>query len=38
MFEIVILVTFVMWCVFGFILLKNRIMNVRRFVIGKIKG
>ena len=38
MFELIILITFVLWCLFGFILLKNTRWNFKRIVFGKIKS
>lgn len=38
MFEFIILITFMLWCVFGILLLKNRIWIFRKILVGKIKG
>ncbi len=38
MFELIILITFVLWCVFGIILLKNTRWNFKRIFVRKIKG
>jgi hypothetical protein len=37
MFELIILITFMLWCVFGVLLLKNTRWNLRKIVVGKIK-
>ena len=37
MFELIIILTFELWCVFGFLLLENTGWNFKRFVVGKIK-
>ena len=38
MFELIIIITFELWCVFGFLLLENTGWNFKRFVVRKIKG
>lgn len=37
MFEEIILITFLLWCVFGFLLLKNKIWNFKKIMVGRIK-
>ncbi len=36
MFEIIILITFMLWCVFGFLLLKATRWNYNTIAVGKI--
>lgn len=38
MFEIIILITFTLWCVFGFLLLKATKWNNLKIAVGKVKG
>ncbi len=38
MFEDIILITFLLWCVFGVLLLKNREWNFKKIGEGRIKG
>jgi len=38
MFELIIILTFELWCVFGFLILENKGWNFKRFIVGKIKG